>query len=42
MAAYVLGRRDDGKGKHPAKPEFHPAVQEVAESLELVLEKRPE
>ena len=42
MAAYVTGLMDDVKAKNPAEPEFHQAVQEVAESLELVLEKRPE
>ena len=30
------------KGKNPAEPEFHQAVQEVIESLDLVLERRPE
>jgi glutamate dehydrogenase (NADP+) len=30
------------KAKNPAEPEFHQAVQEVVESLELVLERRPE
>jgi glutamate dehydrogenase (NADP+) len=30
------------KAKNPAQPEFHQAVQEVAESLELVLDRRPE
>jgi len=30
------------KAKNPAQPEFHQAVEEVAESLELVLEKHPE
>jgi glutamate dehydrogenase (NADP+) len=42
MAAYVTGLMEDVKAKNPAQPEFHQAVQEVAESLELVLEKRPE
>ena len=28
--------------KDPAQPEFHQAVQEVLESLEVVLEKHPE
>jgi glutamate dehydrogenase (NADP+) len=42
MAAYVTGLMGDVKAKNPAEPEFHQAVQEVAESLELVLEKRPE
>jgi glutamate dehydrogenase (NADP+) len=30
------------KAKNPAEPEFHQAVQEVAESLALVLDKHPE
>jgi glutamate dehydrogenase (NADP+) len=30
------------KAKNPAEPEFHQAVQEVAESLVLVLDKHPE
>ena len=30
------------KAKNPAEPEFHQAVQEVAESLALVLEQHPE
>ncbi|GMV06798.1 MAG: glutamate dehydrogenase [Gemmatimonadota bacterium] len=42
MAAYVTSLMEDVKAKNPAEPEFHQAVQEVAESLELVLEKRPE
>jgi glutamate dehydrogenase (NADP+) len=33
---------EDVKAKDPAQPEFHQAVQEVVESLELVLAKRPE
>jgi len=32
----------DVRAKNPAEPEFHQAVQEVAESLELVLDRRPE
>jgi glutamate dehydrogenase (NADP+) len=32
----------DVKAKNPAEPEFHQAVFEVVESLELVLERRPE
>ncbi len=42
MAAYVTSLMEAVKAKNPAEPEFHQAVQEVAESLELVLEKRPE
>src|SRR5690349_22704412 len=30
------------KAKNPAEPEFHQAVQEVLESLDLVLQRRPE
>src|ERR1039457_1263379 len=30
------------KTKHPAEPEFHQAVQEVLDSLRLVLERHPE
>jgi len=30
------------KEKNPAEPEFHQAVEEVAESLEIVLERHPE
>src|SRR4029079_15420474 len=30
------------KAKNPTEPEFHQAVQEVVESLELVIEKYPE
>ena len=32
----------DLKAKNPTEPEFHQAVQEVVESLDLVLERRPE
>jgi glutamate dehydrogenase (NADP+) len=32
----------DVKGKNPNEPEFHQAVQEVVESLALVLEQHPE
>jgi len=42
MAAYVSSLMEDVKAKNPAEPEFHQAVQEVAESLELVLDRRPE
>ena len=30
------------RAKNPSEPEFHQAVQEVAESLVLVLERHPE
>jgi glutamate dehydrogenase (NADP+) len=42
MAAYVTSLMEDVKAKNPAEPEFHQAVEEVAESLELVLDRRPE
>ncbi len=42
MAAYVKSLMEEVKAKNPAQPEFHQAVQEVAESLELVLDRRPE
>jgi glutamate dehydrogenase (NADP+) len=33
---------DDVRAKNPAEPEFHQAVREVVDSLELVLDRRPE
>ena len=42
MTAYVTSLMDTVKAKNPAEPEFHQAVHEVIESLELVLERRPE
>jgi glutamate dehydrogenase (NADP+) len=42
MAGYVTGLMEAVRAKNPAEPEFHQAVQEVAESLELVLDRRPE
>jgi glutamate dehydrogenase (NADP+) len=33
---------EEVRAKNPAEPEFHQAVQEVAESLNLVLERHPE
>ena len=30
------------KAKNPAEPEFHQAVQEVAESLSIVFDRHPE
>ena len=41
-SAYVRDLLADVKAKNPAEPEFHQAVQEVVESLDLVLERRPE
>ena len=37
MSDYVKDLMSIVKAKHPAEPEFHQAVMEVAESLESVL-----
>jgi len=42
MTDYLSGLMADVQAKDPAQPEFHQAVQEVAESIELVLERHPE
>lgn len=42
MSQFVDDLMMEVKAKNPAEPEFHQAVQEVAESLELVLERHPE
>ncbi|HMG52485.1 MAG TPA: NADP-specific glutamate dehydrogenase, partial [Kofleriaceae bacterium] len=42
MKDYVSALMSDVKAKNPAEPEFHQAVQEVAESLALVLDRHPE
>src|SRR6187549_1110919 len=42
MTDYVASLMAEVKAKNPAEPEFHQAVQEVAESLTLVLERHPE
>jgi len=39
---YVSQLMADVKAKNPAEPEFHQAVQEVVESLGVVLERHPE
>jgi glutamate dehydrogenase (NADP+) len=39
---YVASLMAQVKAKNPAEPEFHQAVQEVLESLSLVLERHPE
>src|SRR5262245_37539439 len=39
---FVRDLMGEVKAKNPAEPEFHQAVQEVLESLDLVLERRPE
>jgi glutamate dehydrogenase (NADP+) len=42
MSQYVKDLMAEVKAKNPAEPEFHQAVQEVADSLALVLERHPE
>jgi glutamate dehydrogenase (NADP+) len=42
MPDYLITLMEDVKAKNPAEPEFHQAVHEVAESLQLVLARRPE
>ncbi|MCF8242961.1 MAG: NADP-specific glutamate dehydrogenase [Melioribacteraceae bacterium] len=42
MSDFVKSLMAGVKAKNPAEPEFHQAVQEVAESLDVVLEKHPE
>lgn len=42
MGSFVYDIMAEVKAKNPAEPEFHQAVHEVAESLEVVLEKHPE
>lgn len=42
MSDYVKDLMAEVKAKHPAEPEFHQAVMEVAESLALLFEKHPE
>jgi glutamate dehydrogenase (NADP+) len=39
---YVSALMAEVKAKNPAEPEFHQAVQEVAESIVLVLDRHPE
>jgi glutamate dehydrogenase (NADP+) len=42
MTEYVASLMAEVKAKNPAEPEFHQAVQEVTESLALVLDRHPE
>jgi glutamate dehydrogenase (NADP+) len=42
MNEYVSRLMADVKAKNPAEPEFHQAVEEVAESLTLVMDRHPE
>ena len=42
MENYISNLMADVKAKNPVEPEFHQAVQEVAESLAIVLDRHPE
>jgi glutamate dehydrogenase (NADP+) len=42
MHEHVSSLLSEVKAKNPAEPEFHQAVQEVAESLAVVLDRHPE
>ena len=42
MSDLVAALMEEVKAKNPSEPEFHQAVQEVAESLVVVLDDRPE
>src|SRR5947207_11228957 len=42
MNDQVSALMSDVKAKNPSEPEFHQAVQEVVESLALVLDQHPE
>ncbi len=42
MSEFVQNLMADVKAKNPCEPEFHQAVEEVAESLALVLDRHPE
>lgn len=42
MSEYVAALMAEVKAKNPSEPEFHQAVQEVADSLSIVLERHPE
>src|SRR5205823_13140375 len=42
MSSYVDALMDDVVRKNPGEPEFHQAVREVAESVDLVLQRHPE
>ncbi len=42
MSEYIAKLMLEVKAKNPNEPEFHQAVQEIVESLEVVLERHPE
>jgi glutamate dehydrogenase (NADP+) len=41
MSGYVDGLMETVRAKDPAQPEFHQAVQEVAESIQIVYDRHP-
>jgi glutamate dehydrogenase (NADP+) len=42
MSEYITNLMAQVKAKNPSEPEFHQAVQEVTESLDIVLQRHPE
>src|SRR5438874_11926792 len=42
MENYISNLLAEVKAKNPGEPEFHQAVEEVVESLSLVLDRHPE
>ncbi len=42
MSDYIASLMAEVRAKNPAEPEFHQAVQEVADSLAVVLDRHPE
>ena len=42
MSEYIKNLISEVKAKNPSEPEFHQAVEEVVESLDIVLQKHPE
>jgi glutamate dehydrogenase (NADP+) len=42
MSDYIKNLMAEVKAKNPSEPEFHQAVEEVVDSLDIVLEKHPE
>ncbi len=42
MSEYVKNLMEDVKAKNPSQPEFHQAVEEVVESLAVVMDRHPE
>ena len=42
VGEYVKSLMEEVIAKNPSEPEFHQAVEEVAESIAIVLERHPE